>query len=125
MGWGVFFEVVNAFCLCTRLVDLKPPVCTFDSDEQLASIGVNDLSLSIKTRLMALPDTVAIQVPEGPIGKAEAEAIMTSAVSVMRAQATIGPDAMSEDELETFMAKLMAPEPTTMLTVATSMPTTH
>lgn len=125
MGIGQFLLGVEIFCLATRIIDFKTPLCTFDSDKQasVASVGGSDPSQAIKNRLMAMPNTMGIEVPEGPIGKAEAEGIMSSAISVMRAQATIGPDAMSEDELEAYMAKAMVPDPTTMLTVATNTPT--
>lgn len=125
MGFGEFFLGIEIFCLATRLIDFKTPVCAFDSYDQasIASIGANDPAQAIKERLMAMPNTMGIEIPEGPIGKAEAEGIMSSATSLMRAHATIGPDAMTEDELEAYMARLTIPEPTTMLTVATNTPT--
>lgn len=127
MGLSGFFEILNVFCLTTRIIDVKTPLCTFDSDEFAwkASIGGNDPSQAIKLRLMAMPNTMGIEVPKGPIGKAEAEAIMSSAISSMRIEAFAGTDAMSEDELEYYMAQLMAPEPTTMLTVSASPPPTQ
>ncbi|KAH0378327.1 hypothetical protein KCU92_g8770, partial [Aureobasidium melanogenum] len=119
---GGFFDIVNIFCLASRLVDWQNPICAYD-DEDALSIETNDPSQALKERLETMPDNLGIEIPVGPIGKTEAERIMSTAISAMKSQATIGPDAMSQDELNEFMARLRAPNPTTMLTVAASVPT--
>ncbi|KAG9522826.1 hypothetical protein KCU93_g6885, partial [Aureobasidium melanogenum] len=119
---GGFFDIVNIFCLASRLVDWQNPICAYD-DEDALSIETNDPSQALKERLETMPDNLGIEIPVGPIGETEAKRIMSTAISAMKSQATIGPDAMSQDELNEFMARLEAPKLTTMLTVPVSTPT--
>ncbi|KAG9941606.1 hypothetical protein KCU85_g9522, partial [Aureobasidium melanogenum] len=122
MGLGAILEVVGIFCLASHLVDWPNPICAFGGEDTL-SIETDDPAQALKERLKTMPDSLGIEIPDGPIGQAEAERIMSTAISAMKAQATVGPDAMSQDELAEFLARLDTPKPTTMVTVATSIPT--
>jgi hypothetical protein len=58
-----------------------------------------------------------------PLGVQTGQNALSKALSIIASQPTPGLAAMSEAELDSYLAGLGAPEPTTMLTVATSMPT--
>ncbi|CAD0094804.1 unnamed protein product [Aureobasidium mustum] len=122
MGLAAILEIVNVFCLATKIIDWPNPLCTYGTDDSM-SIETDDPSQALKNRLETMPDNLGIVIPDGPIGQLQAEGIMSTAISAMKSQATVGPDAMSQDELAEYLARLAAPEPTTMLTVAASLPT--
>ncbi|KAH0345280.1 hypothetical protein KCU81_g4420, partial [Aureobasidium melanogenum] len=103
MGLAAILEVVGIFCLASRLVDWPNPICAFGGEDTL-SIETDDPAQALKERLKTMPDSLSIEIPDGPIGQAEAERIMSTAISAMKAQATVGPDAMSQDELAEFLA---------------------
>ncbi|KAH0360463.1 hypothetical protein KCU65_g9366, partial [Aureobasidium melanogenum] len=122
MGLGAILEVVGIFCLASRLVDWPNPICAFGGEDTL-SIETDNPAQALKERLETMQDNLGIEIPDGPIGQAEAERIMSTAISVMKAQATTGPDAMSQDEMAEFLARLDIPKPTPFSTVAATLPT--
>ncbi|CAD0083221.1 unnamed protein product [Aureobasidium vineae] len=120
MGFWAIFEIIGVVCTVSDF--LSVPLC-HPGDWDQASIDMKTPSQALKERLEAFPDDVRIEVPDGPIDEAEVENIMASAVSMMRSQVNVDPDAMTAEEVERFLDGLLAPKPTTMMTVATSKPT--
>lgn len=82
----------------------------------------------VKAIMMAPMPAPAMANTEGVPGaphslEPEEESALLEALSII--VSTPGLAAMSEAELDSYLAGLDAPEPTTMLTVAKSMPTTQ
>ncbi|CAD0107334.1 unnamed protein product [Aureobasidium uvarum] len=120
MGFWAIFEIIGVVCTVSDFIMF--PLCHPGEWDQ-ASIDMSNPTQSLKERLEKLPADVRINIPDGPIDEADVESIMASAISMTRSQVNVDPDAMTAEELELFLDGLLAPKPTTMLTVAASKPT--
>jgi hypothetical protein len=74
-------------------------------------------------KAMVAPATANAGVDQPHRLQPEQESALSKAFSIIRSQPTPGLAALSEAELDSYLAGLEAPVPTTMLTITTSAPT--
>ena len=110
---------LSGTCFLTNLLDIPNPVCSAADSANTAQIiraltaapaPIMANGVNIKS-----PSPLGLQLPQ--------ESALSRALSILASQPTPGLAELSDAELERYIAGLDAPEPTTMLTVATSTPT--
>jgi hypothetical protein len=108
---------IDGLCFTTNLAEAPIPL-----RQSVLSAGTAQI-----VKAMIAPATPVIGnagVDQPPRLQPEQESALSKAFSIVMTQPTPGLAALSEAELDSYLAGLDAPVPTTMLTVATSAPTT-
>ncbi|KAG9566713.1 hypothetical protein KCU71_g4264, partial [Aureobasidium melanogenum] len=109
-------SILTGLCYLSNLIDAPLPWCASG-----ASADTNQIvkALVATSKLGVANSNIA----EGGIEQPYAESPLAKALQIIQSQPFPGLTALSEEELDKFLAGLEAPKLTTMLTVPVSMPT--
>lgn len=98
------------------MLEVSLPYCT--------AVNSGDRNAIVKSLVAASKAGAAnANFAQGGFGQSDAESPLAEALQIIQAHPSPGLETLSEEELDEFLAGLEVPKPTTMLTVATSMPT--
>lgn len=117
MVWfRAFVPIFTGFCYVSNMLEISLPYCT--------AVKSGDKNALVKSLVAASKAGAAnANFAQGGFGQSDAESPLAEALQIIQSHPSPGLETLSEEELDGFLAGLEAPKPTTMLTVATSMPT--
>ncbi|KAK6006723.1 hypothetical protein QM012_005731 [Aureobasidium pullulans] len=117
MAWfRAFVPIFTGFCYVSNMLEISLPYCT--------AVKSGDKNAIVKSLVAASKAGSAnANFAQGGFGQSDEDSPIAQALQIISSQPSPGLDTLSEEELDEFLAGLEAPKPTTMLTVATSMPT--
>jgi hypothetical protein len=122
MSWLPFVPlispIITSLCLLTRPLDIPNPWC-----KEVLSANTAQIVKALVAPATPVMANVGLDQPHRL--QPEQESALIKALSIIASQPTPGLAALSEAELDSYLAGLEPPVPTTMLTVATSEPTTQ
>jgi hypothetical protein len=121
MSWLPFIPlippIIHTVCLLTKPLEIPNPWCNDVLSANTAQI--------VKALVAPAAPVMANAGLDQPYRlQPEQEIAISKALSIIASQPTPGLASLSEAELDSYLAGLEDPVPTTMLTVATSVPTT-
>ncbi|KAG9604760.1 hypothetical protein KCU77_g4725, partial [Aureobasidium melanogenum] len=111
-----FISILTGLCYVGNLINIPMPWCPGGNSGDTNQIVK---ALVATSKLGAANSKIA----EGGIEQPYAESPLAKALQIIQSQPSPGLTALSEEELDKFLAGLENPKPTTMLTVPVSMPT--